>query len=136
MSNRLSFFFLIGMGFLSLSFSTYFFQPAGLEAPVPVGKFLNGQLPTVTPGDGQNLSWSVEPAFPNLQFESPLVIKPHPRQNRLFVASRDGLIEHFDYNQATSTKQTFVDLRPETAVIWDGGFLVRRLVGIPKSSRK
>ena len=123
MSNRLSLFVLVCIVILSLSFSNFFFQPAGLDSAVPVSKFLNGNLPAVTPGDGQNLTWSVEPAFPNLQFESPLVIKPHPRQDRLFVASRDGLIEHFVYDQNTSTKQTFVDLRPETAVIWDGGFL-------------
>ncbi|MEM1121672.1 MAG: PQQ-dependent sugar dehydrogenase, partial [Bacteroidota bacterium] len=100
-----------------------YFQPQGLDTAVPIGKFLNGNLPEITPGDGQNLQWSVEPAFPNLRFNDPLVIKPHPRQNRLFVASRNGLIEHFVYDQNTNTKQTLIDLRPETAVIWDGGFL-------------
>ena len=116
--------FLLGLVVvLSFSFSTFLFQPAGLDAPVPIGKFLDGQLPAVMPGDGENLSWSVEPAFPNLQFNSPLVIKPHPRQNRLFVASRDGLIEHFDYNENTTTKEIFVDLTGETGVVWDGGFL-------------
>lgn len=123
MSNRFIPFVLVIIGVLSLSFSNYFFQPAGLDSAVPIGKFLNRNLPEVTPGDGQNLQWSVEPAFPNLQFNDPLVIKPHPRQNRLFVASRGGLIEHFEYNQNMNTKQTFIDLRPETAVIWDGGFL-------------
>ena len=67
--------------------------------------------------------WSVEPAFPNLRFDDPLVITPHPRQNLLFVASRNGLIEYFDYNENTSTKQVLVDLRQETGVVWDGGFL-------------
>ena len=108
---------------LSFGFSNYFFQPAGIEAPVPIGQFLDGQLPAVMPGDGENLSWSVEPAFPNLQFNSPLVIKPHPRQNRLFVASRDGLIEHFEYDESTNSKEVFVDLTGETGVVWDGGFL-------------
>ncbi|MEM6320098.1 MAG: PQQ-dependent sugar dehydrogenase [Bacteroidota bacterium] len=109
--------------FASLGFSKFYFQPNGLSGPVAIGKYLNNQIPSVTPGDGSNLSWSIEPAFPNLQFESPLVIKPHPRQNRLFVASRDGLIEHFVYDESTNSKQTFLDLRTETGVIWDGGFL-------------
>jgi glucose/arabinose dehydrogenase/mono/diheme cytochrome c family protein len=123
MNKQLNLFLLVLIAAWSFSFSDYFFQPVGLNAPQAIGKFLNGNLPAVTPGDGQNLTWSVEPAFPNLKFNNPLVIKPHPRQNLLFVASRDGLIEYFDYNENVSSKQVFVDLRNETGVIWDGGFL-------------
>ena len=115
--------FLFFLLLFSFGLSGYFLQPAGLTGPVAIGKFLNGNLPAVTPGDGQNLNWSVEPAFPNLIFNSPLVITPHPRQDRLFVASRDGLIEHFDYDENTTGKEVLIDLRSEVAVVWDGGFL-------------
>ena len=108
---------------LTSSFSSFLFQPPGLNAPEPIGKFLNGNLPSLTPGDGTNIMWSVVPAFPNLIFDSPLVITPHPRENRIFVASRSGLIEHFINDQNVNSKQTFVDLQNETGVVWDGGFL-------------
>ncbi|MEM9717930.1 MAG: PKD domain-containing protein [Bacteroidota bacterium] len=96
---------------------------SGLNSAQAVGKFLNGSLPTLTPGDGGNITWGVEPAFPNLRFQDPLVITPHPSENRLFVASRQGLIEHFINTPNVSTKQVLVDLRDDVGVIWDGGFL-------------
>lgn len=77
----------------------------------------------MTPGIGNNVSWSIEPAFPNLFFRDPLVITHHPRQDLLFVASRDGQIEYFQNDPNVNNKQTLVDLRNETAVVWDGGFL-------------
>ncbi len=123
MNKQLKLYSLTLFVFITSGFSSYLFQPPGLNEPVPIGKFLNGNLPALTPGDGDNIMWSVEPAFPNLTFNSPLVITPHPRQDRLFVASRDGLIEHFVNDQNTNSKEVFVDLRNETGVVWDGGFL-------------
>ena len=96
---------------------------SGLNSAVPIGKFLDGNLPSLTPGDGGNITWGITPAFTNLRFQDPLVILPHPTQNRLFVASRQGLIEHFINDPNVSTKQVFLDLRNDVGVIWDGGFL-------------
>jgi len=91
--------------------------------PSAIGAFLNNRLPERTPGTGEVTSWSTVPAFRNLFFKDPLVITHHPKEDLLFVASRDGLIEYFENNPNVSNKQTFADLRGETAVVWDGGFL-------------
>ena len=112
------------IGIFLMAFTPYMLPP-GLNNPTPIGKFLNGNLPSETPGDGSgnDVTWSVEPAFPNLRFDDPLVITPYPIDNRLLVASRGGYIETFDYNQNATTKQLFLDLTDKVGVVWDGGFL-------------
>lgn len=94
-----------------------------VEKPGPIGTFLNGKLPTLTPGQAGSSTYQIVPAFPNLFFQDPLVITPHPNENRLFVGSRQGLIEHFIPSPTVSSKQVFLDLREETAVVHDGGLL-------------
>ena len=93
----------------------------GLDTPQPLGKFLNDSLPHFTP-EGPT-GWQVVPAFPNLTFDDPLVFTPEPQGNYLYVASRDGVIERFLNDPATTTKTSFLDLSNQTAVVWDGGFL-------------
>ncbi len=93
------------------------------QQPGAIGKFLGGQLPVLTPGQEGTVTYQVVPAYPNLFFQDPLVITSHPHENRLFVASRQGLIEHFLPSPEVSVKQTFLDLQEETALVHDGGFL-------------
>lgn len=97
----------------------------GLTQPEVIDKFLNGNLPNITPSNGGNVSWSVVPAFPNLTFNNPLVITMHPdpNVNVMFVASRQGYIEQFVPAPNVSTKNLFGDFTTETAVVHDGGFL-------------
>ena len=99
------------------------FAQSPLGSPQAIGKFLNGGLPSITPGDEGSTSFSIVPAFPNLTFTDPLVITPHPQENQLFVASRQGKIERFEKVENVASKQVFLDLTQETAVVWDGGFL-------------
>ena len=112
--------------FLFTGFKTTQNNKSGLFEAEPIGKFLNGNLPNITPSTGSNQpSWSIQPAFPNLTFDDPLVITMHPNQNQnvMFVASRDGHIHHFVPDIATTQKFEFADFRPMTAVVHDGGFL-------------
>ncbi|MCI4669088.1 MAG: PQQ-dependent sugar dehydrogenase [Bacteroidia bacterium] len=114
---------LLSLLFVGSAFAPLLVSPPGINTPEPIGKFLNGNLPSITPSDGSPVSFSVEPAFPGLRFDSPLVIEMHPTKDTMFVAQRDGLIEYFHHDPAVTTKTTFLDLRNETAVVWDGGFL-------------
>ena len=98
-------------------------QTPGLDAPVPVGAFLNGIFPTLTPRDPATAQWAVVPAFPNLSLTDPLVIIPNPADDRLYVGSREGQIVSFDDQPTASQTTPFLDLRDRVAVVWDGGFL-------------
>ena len=110
--------------FVSTNWPTFSAPPPGLSQGVPIGKFLNENLPNMTPSNGSGpVNWSIVPAFPALTFLSPLTINMHPRQNLMFVGSRDGLIEYFVPESNVMTKSTFLDLRSMTSVVWDGGFL-------------
>ena len=123
-SHKLTFRLLFLLIFFSgVAFVPYLAPPPGLTTPEPIGAFLNGILPDQTPGDGGNISWGVAPIYPNLSFQDPLVILPHPTQNKIIVASRQGLIEIFDDNPNVSNKQTLIDLRTQVGVVWDAGFL-------------
>ncbi|GAB4419986.1 MAG: hypothetical protein OHK0039_33020 [Bacteroidia bacterium] len=96
----------------------------GLDAPAAVGPFLNGNLPSVTPGGTSN--WSVVPAFTNLTFTNPLVLTPDPRPetNLLYMGQRDGKIYAFLNDPSTSTKTLFGDISDRVAGnVWDGGLL-------------
>ncbi|MFK7920565.1 MAG: PKD domain-containing protein [Bacteroidia bacterium] len=105
------------------AFTPLFLPPPGLTSPEAIGPFLNNTLPDKTPGNGGSVAWSVTPAYINLYFDDPLVIVPDERANKIFVGSRDGVLEVFDDNPNVTTKQTVVDLRTQVAEVWDAGFL-------------
>jgi uncharacterized repeat protein (TIGR03806 family) len=98
-------------------------QSPGLDAPVPVGAFLNGAFPARAPRDPANAQWDVVPAFPNLAIPDALVIATSPADERLYVGSRDGRIVSFENQPNVSQTSPFLDLRDRVAVVWDGGFL-------------
>ncbi|MEO1214141.1 MAG: PA14 domain-containing protein [Bacteroidota bacterium] len=121
---RISFNLSLGLVFLiSLAALPLFMPPPGLTQAEPIGKFLNGNLPALTPGGGADLTWDSEIAYPNLTFEEPIFMISHPRERRLYVASRNGLIESFGDSANVSTKETLIDLRSLTSVVHDGGML-------------
>jgi hypothetical protein len=98
-------------------------QAYGLDAPVPVGPFLNGVMPLRTPQSPGSSTWTVVDAFPNLVLPNTLVIEPNPSDNRLYVGSRSGVIVSFDNSEQAATSEPFMDLSDRVAVVWDGGFL-------------
>lgn len=117
---------IFSVGLLSSNLPIILSPPvSGLTQAVPVGKFLNDSLPSLTPAGGGNINWGVAPAFPNLTFNDPLVITMHPdvTKNVMFVASRDGHIHHFVPEDMTTQKYEVADFRDTTAVVHDGGFL-------------
>ncbi|HEX2485776.1 MAG TPA: PQQ-dependent sugar dehydrogenase, partial [Myxococcota bacterium] len=98
-------------------------QSPGVDAPVPVGPFMNGVFPTTTPRDPASAQWDVVPAFPNISLTDPLVIVTNPANNRLYVGSREGVIVSFMNSPNATQTNPFLDLRDRVAVVWDGGFL-------------
>jgi hypothetical protein len=64
-------------------------QTGGLDQPEPVGKYLNGALPSGTPRPSTG-SWTLTNAFPNLTFIDPVEMLPVPFSNRLMVVEKAG----------------------------------------------
>lgn len=98
-------------------------QPYGLDAPVPVGPFLDGVFPPRAPQSASSSNWEVIDAFANIVLPNTLVIEPNPSDDRLYVSSRDGRIVSFENDPNAATVEPFMDLRDRVAVVWDGGFL-------------
>ena len=66
-------------------------QPYGLDAPEPVGPFLDGVFPTRTPQAPGSSTWQVVDAF-NVSVPNTLVVEPNPSDSRLYIGSRGGSI--------------------------------------------
>jgi len=92
---------------------------SGLLSGESVSPFLNGNFPVDAPFGTVGL----EQAYPNLTFNSGLTWTMHPAADTVFVGQRDGLVSWFVEDETTTNKTTFLDLRPEVGVVWDGGFL-------------
>ncbi len=92
----------------------------GLDAPEPMGKFLNGNFPALTPGGS---GWDVENAFPNLTFVDPVDMEEIPGHNKFVIASKIGELWVIDKNSSASTKQKILDISNNTKAVADGGLL-------------
>ncbi|RYD48852.1 MAG: hypothetical protein EOP85_02740, partial [Verrucomicrobiaceae bacterium] len=96
----------------------------GLDAPQPVAAFLNGKLPTSTPGPSGN--WGLADAFPNLTFIDPVRIVKDPRTStHVYVICRNGEVWRIPFS-ATATsadKVRVIDRRANTWGMWDAGML-------------
>jgi uncharacterized repeat protein (TIGR03806 family) len=97
-------------------------QAAGLDAPAPVGPFLNGVFPPRTPLAPGSAPWLVVEAFPNLPIANALVIAPNPSDDRLYVGSIDGVIVSFENDEQVASSEPFMDLRDRVALVSEGGF--------------
>ncbi|MEY4569939.1 MAG: hypothetical protein RLZZ398_1378 [Verrucomicrobiota bacterium] len=97
-------------------------QSSGLDAPQPVGPFLNGVFPSVAPGLATG--WSTENAFPNLTFIDPLWLTPIPGSTNLLLVGKNGQIWRFPNNPATTQAQVVkvLDRVSTTQVSEDQGF--------------
>ena len=80
-----------------------------IEPPTSDGAYLAGRLPRSAPT--RSGGWETVPAFPHLTFQDPTSLVPEPGGHRLYVCGRQGLVEAFENDPATSTKQTVLDLR-------------------------
>lgn len=92
---------------------------AGFGGPTPTVAYADGVLPdsSIVP-----TGVDVDPAFPNLDWESPIDAKPWPQDaGQLMVAEMDGRIFKLADDDATSTRSLVLDLRdPVWYLSWDG----------------
>jgi glucose/arabinose dehydrogenase len=120
MRSRL-FLFLVLCGWLSALTPPLPAQPYGIEAPGPVGPFLNDIFPRLAPGG--SASWAVEVAFTNIVFNQPMFLTPHPRTNRLMLIEKPGRIIDFParYDTTEEEVRVFLDIRSRTFTVSDSG---------------
>ena len=97
-------------------------QSGGLDAAQPIGKFLNGALPSETsrPSTG---SWTLVNAFPSLTFIDPVQMLPVPFSNRLMVIEKAGRLVVFDDDPAATSKTVLFDIRGRVESQQDSGML-------------
>ncbi|HNQ26899.1 MAG TPA: PQQ-dependent sugar dehydrogenase, partial [Aquaticitalea sp.] len=98
--------------------ATPYYLGSGLTQPEPIGAFLNGNFPDVTP-----TAQPYRQAFPNLTFNSPLTFAHIPNTDVLIVGQRNGEIFWFHNDESITTKNLMADLTDRVGVVWDGGFL-------------
>lgn len=64
----------------------------GINAPTPVGPYLDGAFPSLSPGANPNGLYKPENYFPELTFVEPIRIVEHPTADELAIVSKDGTI--------------------------------------------
>jgi hypothetical protein len=97
-------------------------QQPGLDAPAPVGAYMNGVFPTTAPGS--STGWSTENAFPNLTFIDPLWLTEIPASSDLLLVGKNGQLWRFP-NQSSVTQAQVVqvlDWSAQTQTSEDQGF--------------
>jgi uncharacterized repeat protein (TIGR03806 family) len=94
-------------------------SPSGMDNAEPFGAFLDHRFPDVIPTG--NLPY--EPAFPNIEFDSPLTFNEIPSGGKIIIGQRDGQIYWFDKDPEVREKHLMLDLSSKVGVVWDGGFL-------------
>ena len=94
----------------------------GLDAPVAIGKFLNNDLPSNTPGSTVS-EWTVENAFPNITFVDPVDMRPYPGTNMYLIAGKKGRMWTFENDPNVSTRKLFLDIEKRVRHEGDCGIL-------------
>ncbi|MDP5158909.1 MAG: RICIN domain-containing protein, partial [Flaviramulus sp.] len=97
----------------------------GILSAKPMGAYLNGVFPSLTPTgiSAEEVSYTVENAFPNLTFIDPVDMTELPGGNEFLVVGLQGHIWKFTNNQNTNSKQLLLDLSDNVVNYQDGGML-------------
>lgn len=109
----------------------------GLDSPEPVGKFIDGALPSVKPGGVAQ--WEVVDAFPNLSFTDPSFIVPTHDGSHYYVGERGGRVYRIPNDETTSSKTLVLDISANVAQMNDGGFynlVLHPEFGVPGSPNR
>ncbi|MEO0895426.1 MAG: PQQ-dependent sugar dehydrogenase [Bacteroidota bacterium] len=91
----------------------------GIDSPTSIGAFLDNKVPARTPSPAGG--WSVELAFPNLQFIDPVELKEIPGTNKFIVVGKSGHIWWFENDQNTAVKHLVLDISDSVMVSGDSG---------------
>ncbi len=107
--------YIFGILFLFTAALPAILQEFGLDSPLPVNPYLNGNIPERTPQPAGG-AWVLENAFPNLDFIGPIHMAQEPGGNRIMVAEHDGRIWTFSNNSEATEKEIFLNLRERDQV--------------------
>jgi uncharacterized repeat protein (TIGR03806 family) len=105
---------------------------SAVPTPEPIGAFLDGVFPSKTPPTSSGPGWTTQNALPNLTFEEPVRIVPHPRTNELAIVEKGGKVWLVDNDPAASRKTLMLDLGPQLQVIQVGSGGMAGLVFHPE----
>lgn len=97
-------------------------QTSGLDAPSPIGGYLDGRMPTTSPG--QPTGWEVENAFPDLTFVDPLWLAEIPGTSQFLVVGKNGRLWRFEDDPGVTQGEVVevLDWRDFTETSGDQGF--------------
>src|SRR5690348_11246671 len=98
--------------------SAYATQP-GLDAPEPIGPYLNGNFPVGEPSNARE--WGIQETYTGININLPTHLTPYPGTNKLLCVAKEGRIFLFEDNPAVTTTETFLDLRTKTFTSSDCG---------------
>ena len=96
---------------------------SGLDAPQPIGGYLNGNLPSLPSSGGGTGAWSLVDAFPGLSFKNPLFMTPFPDSVDLVLIEHQGLVYRFTNTPSVNSKQLILDIRDRIQPTHWGGLL-------------
>ncbi|MEM9719489.1 MAG: PQQ-dependent sugar dehydrogenase [Bacteroidota bacterium] len=115
---------LIGLFISSIVIGANFFLPiaSGINQATPVGPYVNGAFPTISPSEG-NGDWQVSEAFTNISFSRPIFLAEEPQTGRLFVGEHVGRIYSFPNERETTDKRLVLDIRNATWFSGESGLL-------------
>jgi mono/diheme cytochrome c family protein len=94
-----------------------------LDAPQPIGPFLDGALPPRAPLAPGGVQWKVVDAFPDLPVTNALVIAHNPADDRLYVGTQAGTLVSFQNEPSVREFEPFLDLTDRVGVANEGGLL-------------
>ncbi|MEM6349032.1 MAG: RICIN domain-containing protein, partial [Bacteroidota bacterium] len=86
----------------------------GLNAPTPIGKYLNNAFPASL---GSNTQIDIGAFKSNMSFSTTMGIFQAPQSNLFYILERSGRIYTFDKTVASPTKNLFLDI---SGPVWDG----------------
>ncbi|MEO0585710.1 MAG: PQQ-dependent sugar dehydrogenase, partial [Bacteroidota bacterium] len=95
---------------------------SGLNTAQPVGTFINGTFPDVTPGQGSGNFVKVD-AFPNLTFNLPIHLTEMNGSGRLLIGEMNGKIYSVPNVSTTTTKDLFLDISSRVRFAGESGML-------------
>jgi uncharacterized repeat protein (TIGR03806 family) len=94
----------------------------GLDNAVLTGPYLNGTLPSRTPGRNM-ANWGLVNAFPVLTFTDPIQMLPVPDSSVLLVAEKIGRLVVIENDPAAAVKTTILDISPSVSSLNESGIL-------------
>ena len=97
----------------------------GISTPSAIGKFLNDSLPNLTPSLTSTSvdTWTVENAFPNIDFVDPVDMRHYPGTNKFLIAGKNGQLWTFENDPNVSTRTLFLDITAQVRINGDCGVL-------------